>query len=99
MSLAPAASRIFPASVLGLMLVSCSGSPSDSTVLSADVPLHLEEHFDVATVIGSELPEDAPAVMEWRFDAPQEDWKPVVPWNPTIDPAEVTQLDDALRLT
>ena len=37
--------------------------------------------------------------MEWHFDEPQEDWKAVVPWNPTIDPGEVTQLDDALRVT
>ena len=73
MSFRRAASRIFPATVLGLTLVSCSGSSSDSIVLTADT--------------------------EWRFDTPQEDWKPVVPWNPMIDPVEVTQLDDALRVT
>ena len=39
--------------------------------------------------------------MEWHFDEPQEDWNPVVAgsWNPTIDPVELTQLDDALRVT
>ncbi|MCH7533615.1 MAG: sulfatase [Gemmatimonadetes bacterium] len=92
-------SRIFPATVLGLTLVSCSGSPSGSTVLTADMPLHLEQHLEVATIVGSEVPADVPTVLEWRFDEPQEDWKPVVPWNPTIDPVEVTQLDDALRVT
>ncbi len=99
MTFGPAASRIFPATVLGLALVSCSGSPSGSTVLTADMPLHLEEHLDVGTIVGSEVAADAPAVMEWHFDEPQEDWRPVVPWNPTIDPVEVTQLDDALRVT
>ena len=99
MSFGRAASRIFPATVLSLALASCSGSPSGSTVLTADMPLHLEEHLDVATIVGSEVPADAPTVMEWHFDEPQEDWKPVVPWNPTIDPVEVTQLDDALRVT
>ena len=53
----------------------------------------------MATIVGSEVPADVPAAMEWRFDEPQEDWRPVVPWNPTIDPVEVTQLDDALRVT
>ena len=99
MSFGRAASRIFPATVLSLALASCSGSPSGSPVLTADMPLHLEQHFDAATIVGSEVPADAPAVMEWHFDGPQQDWKPVVPWNPTIDPVEVTQLDDAVRVT
>ena len=92
------ASRIFPATLLSLTLVSCSGPPSGSTVLTADMPLHLEEHLDVATIVGSEVPADVPTVMEWLFDEPQKDWKPVVPWYPTMDPVEVTQLDDALRV-
>ena len=99
MTFGRAPSRIFPAGVLSLALASCSGSSSGSTVLTADMPLHLEQHLDVATIVGSEVPADAPTAMEWRFDKPQEDWKPVVPWNPTIDPVEVTQLDDALRVT
>ncbi|MCH7857994.1 MAG: hypothetical protein IIB37_14685 [Gemmatimonadetes bacterium] len=99
MSFGRAPSRIFPATVLGLTLVSCSGSPSGSAVLTADMPLHLERHLDAATIVGSEVPADVPTVMEWHFDEPQEDWKPVVPWNPTMDPVEVTQLDDALRVT
>ena len=98
MSLGRAPSRIFPATLLSLALVSCSGSPSGSTVLTADMPLHLEQHLDAATIVGSEVPADAPPVMEWHFDEPQEDWKPFVPQNPTIDPVEVTQLDDALRV-
>ncbi len=74
------------APVLSLTLVSCSGSPSGSTVLTADMPLHLEEYLDVATIVGSEVPADAPTVLEWHFDEPQEDWKPVVLANPTDDP-------------
>ncbi|MCH7891866.1 MAG: hypothetical protein IH921_10235 [Gemmatimonadetes bacterium] len=94
-----ATTRIFPATLLSLALASCSGPPSGSTVLTADMPLHLEQHLDVATIVGSEVPADAPTTMEWHFDEPQEDWKPLVPQNPTIDPVEVTQLDDALRVT
>ncbi len=78
---------------------SCTGQDSSPPPLTADMPLHLEEHLDVATIVGSELPVDAPTVMEWHFDKPQEDWKPVVPWNPPRDPVQVTQLDDALRVT
>ena len=99
MSLGRAASRILPATVLSLTLVSCSGSQSGTTVLTAEMPLHLEEHLDVATIVGSEVPADVPLVMEWHFDEPQEDWKPVVPLDPTVDAVEVTQLDDALRIT
>ncbi len=100
MTFGRAATPIVPATVLSLALVSCSGSPSGSTVLTADMPLHLEEHLDVATIVGSEVPADVPTVLEWHFDEPQDDWKPFVPpQNPTIDPVEVTQLDDALRVT
>ena len=84
---------------LAVLLTGCADPGSDAFVLTADLPLHLEDHLDVATIEGSEVPADAPPVLEWQFDEPQEDWKPVVPWNPTIDPVEVTQLDDALRVT
>ncbi len=85
--------------VIGL-IAGCAGPASEPRVLTADMPLHLEEHLDVATIVGSEVPADAPTAMEeWRFDEPQEDWKPVVPWNPTMDPVQVTQLDDVLRVT
>ena len=76
MTFGPAACRIFPATVLGLSLASCSGSPSGSTVLTADMPLHLEEHLDAATTVGSEVPEDISEPVEWHFDEPQPDWIP-----------------------
>ena len=60
------------------------------------MPLHQEQHLDAATIVGSEVPVAAPTVMEWHFDEPQDDWKPVVWQNPTV---EVTPLDDALRVT
>ena len=44
---------------------------ADSEALSADIPLHLEEHLDAATIIGSEPPRDIPEAMSWRFDEPQ----------------------------
>ncbi len=78
MNLARAVSRIVPATLLTFPLVHCSGSPSDSPVLTADMPLHLEDHLDAATVVGSEVPADGPESVVWRFDEPQPDWK-IVP--------------------
>ena len=99
MSFGRAASRIFPATVLGLALASCSGSPSGSMVLTADMPLHLEEHLDVATIVGSEVPADILAPVEWHFDEPQPDWKPLVPLDTSVKPIDMTSTEDALRLT
>ena len=82
-----------------LLAPGCADRESDLVVLTAEVPLHLEQHLESATIVGSEVPADAPTAMEWHFGKPQEDWNPVVSWNPTIDPVEVTQLDDALRVT
>ncbi len=91
-------SRQFPWSAMmcAVVFILGCGGPEPLTV---DMPLHLEDHFEDATIVGSEVPADLPTVMEWRFDEPQDDWKPVIPWNPTIQPAQVTRLDDALRVT
>ena len=91
--------RILPATLLALLLVNCSDSPSGSPVLTAEMPLHLEDHLEAATIMGSEVPANLPQPMEWRFDQPQPNWKPAVPWNPTIEPATLTHAEDALRVT
>ena len=99
MSLGRVVSRILPVAFLTLPLVSCSGSPSDSVVLTAEVPLHLEDHLDAATIEGSEVPAEVPEAVEWRFDEPQPDWKPVVPVDPSSEPIRINRTPDALRLT
>jgi arylsulfatase A-like enzyme len=68
-------------------------------VLTADLPLHLEDHLDVARIEGSEVPEDIPAPVEWHFDEPQPDWKPVIPLVPSVKPLQMTRTDDSLRIT
>ena len=84
--------RIAPplAALLVLMCAGCDSGPA---------PLHLEEHLDAATIEGSEVPEDIPQAVEWRFDEAQPDWKPWVPPIPPRQPAKMTRTDDALRLT
>lgn len=47
--------------IIMLMAFNCSGPESDQPVLTAKLPLHLEEHLKAATIEGSEVPEDLPA--------------------------------------
>jgi arylsulfatase A-like enzyme len=64
------------------------------------MPLHLEDHLDTANIEGSEVPEDLPEAVEWRFDEPQPDWKVVDPCKFEIDsePPKVIRTEDALRI-
>ena len=78
------------------LLTACQDGPAP---LTAEVPLHLEDHLDAAVITGSEVPSDVPAAVEWRFDEPQPDWKPVVPLVPSIKPARVKRTKDSLRIT
>jgi len=85
--------------VIALMAFSCSGPDSDQPLLTAEVPLHLEEHIDDARIEDSEVPGDLPAPVEWRFDEPQPDWKPVKPIPKRCEAVDLARIEDALRLT
>ncbi len=79
-----------------VFLLGCGG-PAPLTV---DMPLHLEDHLDAATIVGSEVPADLVESVEWRFDEPQPDWRPAKPLLPLRTAAvEAVQADDALRLS
>jgi len=85
--------------VLGLF--GCIDTESEEeTTLTAEMPLHLEDHLEAAHIEGSEVPEDVPKPVVWRFDEPQPDWKVIDPCKFEIDskPAEVNQTEDALRI-
>ena len=71
------------------------GGPAPLTV---DMPLHLEDHLDAATIVGSEVPDDIPEPVEWRFDEPQPDWRPATPTGGLWKPVRPVRTDDALRL-
>jgi arylsulfatase A-like enzyme len=88
----------FPLVVM-LIALSCTAPESDQPLLKAEVPLHLEEHLDTAKVEGSKVPEDLSKPVEWRFDEPQPDWKPVIPLVSSINPIQVKYTEDAIRLT
>jgi len=83
---------------LGLLAGGCQGKKESETLLRAEVPLHLEEHLESATVVGSEVPENLPGPVEWRFDAPQPDWKPVSPRDPAERSTKTERVEDALRI-
>ncbi|MCH8813212.1 MAG: sulfatase [Gemmatimonadetes bacterium] len=71
------------------------GGPAPLTV---DMPLHLEEHLDVATIVGSEVPEDVPTAVEWRFDEPQPNWKPAYGYEFSQKLVTLVRTGDALRV-
>ena len=71
---------------------------SDSVVLSANLPLHLEDYLDVAIIEGSEIPTDVPEPMEWRFDEPQPVWKPAYGYEFSQELVTPVRTSDALRV-
>ena len=80
-------------------LVTLTTCQDGTPPLTAEVPLHLEDHLDAAVIAGSDLPNDFPKPVEWHFDEPQPDWQPVVPLLPSVQPARITQTEDSLRIT
>ncbi|TKJ35235.1 MAG: hypothetical protein CEE38_15515 [Planctomycetes bacterium B3_Pla] len=72
--------------------------PEQQKVLMAEMPLYLEEHLDAARIEGSEVPEDLPEPVEWRFDEPQPDWRPAKPIPAELEAVKPVRVDDALRM-
>ena len=65
--------RISPLALLApllavLLSARCADRESGPAVLTADLPLHLEDHLEAATIEGSEVPKDIPEAVEWRFE-------------------------------
>ncbi|MCH7717769.1 MAG: hypothetical protein IH876_16745, partial [Gemmatimonadetes bacterium] len=66
--------------------------------LTVDMPLHLEDHLDAATIVGSEVPDDIPEPVEWRFDRPQPGWKPAYGYEFSQELVTLVRTGDALRV-
>jgi arylsulfatase A-like enzyme len=75
-----------------------AGAGSAVRELTADTPLHLEDHLDAATIVGSEIPSDQAASLEWRFAEPQPGWKSERTRNLPMFAVKPEQTEDALRL-
>ena len=92
----PARSSQFVVLWLGALLLGLAlGACDDPSVLTADMPLHLEDHLDVAVIEGSELPENPAATAVWHFDEPQPEWRAIVDTLAT-SAARVERTTDAL---
>jgi len=78
-------------------LVAACADGEGLPVLTADMPLHLEDHLDAAVVDGSEVPALVTAPVEWRFDEPQPEWTPV--WNPPLGMPGLEPTGEGLRVT
>jgi arylsulfatase A-like enzyme len=89
--------RVLIFSSLAFPIALCLGC-DDTEILTADMPLHLEEHLDAATIIGSEVPADLAEPVTWHFDVPQRDWRPVTLIGGLLEPVRPARTDDALRL-
>lgn len=89
---------VVAALLVALLSPGCPDRESAPAVLTADLPLHLEDHLNAATVQGSEVPKDRPKAVEWRFDQPQPDWKPVKPIPAQWEAVKPVRAEDALRL-
>jgi arylsulfatase A-like enzyme len=78
-------------------LFGCGPEGTDA-VLTADVPLHLEDQLEVAMIEGSKVPDDFQQPVEWNFEEPQPEWRVVEPWEPEVQRPELSQTEDALRI-
>ena len=85
--------------VIMLLGLSCSGPESDQPLLTAELPLHLEEHLDKARISGSDVPIAIQEPAEWDFSESQPDWKQAVPLENQWQPVQMTRIEDGLRLT
>ncbi|MHC4538388.1 MAG: hypothetical protein ACYS74_01235, partial [Planctomycetota bacterium] len=82
-----------------LLLFGCRDTePEQQTALTAEMPLYLEEHLDSARIVGSKVPDDVLEPVEWRFDEPQPDWKPLKPLHAQMETVKPVRVEDALRL-
>ena len=83
------------ASAAALLVANCTRDDDGLAVLTAEMPLHLEQRLDAATVVGARVPEDAIAPVKWRFGAAASEWR-AVPF-PSRGTLEMVAVDDALR--
>ncbi len=81
-----------------LVSLGCGDHESAQVTLTAEVPLHLEDHLDAATIEGSEVPTDVPEAVEWLFDEPQPDWKPAYGYEFSQELVTLVRTGDALRV-
>ncbi len=91
-----------PLLALVLALI-CAGCDSGPAPLTAEMPLHLEDHLGEARIIGSDVPIGVLQPIEWSFGEVGVEWKPFADPQKGPDfprtPVKTKNLEDAIRLT
>jgi arylsulfatase A-like enzyme len=87
-------SGIVTASLLSAIVVGCD-SQSGSQMLTADGPLHLEDHLGAATLTGSDLSAGVTEPVEWAAEGLQSDWRLVS----SSGSPSVSATEEGLRVT
>ena len=82
-----------------VILAGCQAPRQGISVLTAEMPLHLEDHVEEARIIGSEVSAQIPETAQWYFDEPQPDWKAVEPRHSHVAPALLARTEEGLRVT
>jgi arylsulfatase A-like enzyme len=80
------------------LMVSCSGPDSDQPLLTAELPLHLEDHINDAKIVGSEVGQDLLTPVVWNFDEPQPNWKAAGPIFSEEGVARLESSEEVLRI-
>ncbi len=83
---------------LALILFGCGGGEGGGVALTADGPLHLEDHLDAALIRGSEPPSAPPKAVEWIFPEGISQWKPLDPPDAEVGPPAIERIDDGMRV-
>jgi arylsulfatase A-like enzyme len=78
-----------------VVAVGC-GRTDSARALTAEMPVHLEDRIDAASVEGPSSTESALEPVTWRFDAEQPAWKPVT--YPDAGTVALSRGEDGLRL-
>lgn len=90
------------AAPVGLLLLLVAPGCRDSgpgDALSADTPLHLEEHLDRASIEGADVPSELDEPMVWSFAGEAAGWRPLPAVVPGSRPLLSEETETGLRLT
>lgn len=82
--------------LVAVLVYACNPAPSGPPALTADNPLHLEEHLEDATIEGSVVPDTEVVVVEWDFAPPEHGWRPVA--TSGAQAVEMVSIDGGVRL-
>ncbi len=85
--------------LLVILTIGCPGGEPARQPLTAELPLHLEEHLDTASIEGAEIPTEVSDSIAWSFSEGELEWKALDHFSPALPPPQIEQIEDALRIS